>query len=164
MRLIEPAIVPNPWETAIWKWGPSAYLTWRELDCHDEDKTPYPEEWRIERAYPLSVEFEYIRATAGGYPLSVGSGYRTWDWNSKAGGARHSQHPEGNALDIYPSIEKRLPTLVDAVLLVAHRPGGRIRGIGVYRTFVHVDIRLGDRVCRWRGSRVDAEVVRAIDA
>lgn len=161
MRLIEPAILPKPWETAFWKWGPSPHLLWRELDCHDS--TPYPEEWRIERAYPLSIEFEYIRATAGGYRLPVGSGYRTDSWNTRAGGTRYSQHLEGNAIDIYPPAEGRLPLLVEAVLLVAHRPGGRIRGIGVYRTFVHADIRMGDRVCRWRGSRVDAEVLRIAD-
>lgn len=157
MKLVEPAIVPIPWETAFWKWGPSVHLLWcGELDCGDG--TPYPEEWRRSRAYPLSVEFEYIRATAGGNPLAVGSGYRTRSWNSKVGGARYSEHPEGNAIDIYPPAEGRLPLLVDAALLVAHRPGGRIRGIGVYRTFVHVDIRAGDRVCRWRGSRVEPEV------
>ena len=157
MRLIEPALVPKPWETAFWKWGPGPHLLWcGELDCRDG--TPYPERWRRSRAYPLSVEFEHVRATAGGYPLKVGSGYRTEAWNRKVDGSRHSQHPEGRAIDIYPSLEVRLPALVEAVLLVAHRPGGRIRGIGVYRTFVHIDIRAGDRVCRWRGSRVDAEV------
>lgn len=159
MRLVEPAIVPKPWETAFWKWGPSVNLLWREeLDCHNEDRTPFPERWRRSRAYPLSVEFEWIRATAGGHPLKVGSGYRTKAWNGKVGGTRFSRHPEGRAIDIYPSLETRLPVLVEAVLLVAHRPGSRIRGVGVYRTFVHVDIRAGDRICRWRGSRVDAEV------
>lgn len=164
MRLVEPAIVPTPWKTAFWKCGPTLYLTWQELDCRDKDRTPYPEEWRRSRAVPLAIEFEWIRATAGGLPIEIGSGYRTWPWNRKRHGARHSQHPRGTALDLYPPTNLRMPGFVDAVLLVAHRPESRIRGVGVYRTFVHFDIRGFDftvppmRIARWRGSRISPEV------
>ncbi|MCP4201148.1 MAG: hypothetical protein GY769_04360 [bacterium] len=160
VNLVEPALIETPWETAFWQWGPSPHLTWRELNCNDG--TPYPEEKRIERAYPLSVEFEFVRTTLGGYPIRVSSGYRTWAWNSKIGGARRSQHPEATAVDMEPPGHLGVPDLLEAVLLVAHRPGGRVRGIGVYRTFVHMDIRRSERVCRWKGSRVLPEVWKTL--
>lgn len=158
INLVKPALPPGRlWEAATFEaCGPSPHLSWGELDCNDG--TPYPEEWRVSRAVPLAVEFEWIRATCGGVPIPVGSGYRTWPWNTKSDGARYSKHPEAIALDIYPPRHLLLPGLVDVVIEVAHRPGGRIRGIGVYRTFVHFDIREGTRIARWRGARVSPEV------
>lgn len=143
-----------------WTRGPSEHLTWSEMRCNDG--TPFPEEWREERALPLGVEFEWIRATCGGAPIEVGSAFRTWYWNTKVKGARKSTHPRGLALDLYPPANLGLPFFVDAVIKVAHRPGGMIRGIGVYRTFVHVDIREGNRVSRWRGTRASAEVWKKV--
>ena len=46
--------------------------------------------------------FERFRASCGGHPLTIGSGYRTPAWNRKQGGARKSQHPGGKAIDLYP--------------------------------------------------------------
>lgn len=164
--LVDPGLRGRPWETASWTRGPSLYLTWEELDCNDG--SVYPMEWWETRAVPLSVEFEWIRATGGGLPIPIGSGYRTWTWNARSKGARKSKHPEGIALDIYPPRNVLLPGLVDIVVAVAHRPGSLIRGIGVYRTFVHFDIRGFDlavrpvRVARWKGSRISAEVWRKV--
>lgn len=157
MRLVEPFLRRNPWmDSYDWGRGPSAHLSWTELDCRDSVR--YPLDWRIPRAVPLSVEFEWIRSTLGGTPIGVGSGYRTKAWNRKVGGARNSQHVEGRALDLYPPEGKAVADLVEAALAVARRPGGLIRGIGVYSTFVHVDIRpVVGRVCRWEGRRRMAE-------
>ncbi len=160
--LVDPGLPERLWEAATFEaCGPSPHLSWeRELDCHDG--TPYPAEWRIARAVPLAIEFEWIRAACGGEPLPVGSGFRTWQWNTRSKGARRSTHPEGIALDIHPPGFMDLPDLVDVVIEVAHRPGSRIRGIGVYRTFVHFDIRTGTRIARWRGSRALPEVWRRV--
>lgn len=158
--LVIPELPERPWETDAWLVGPSPHLTWAELDC--KDGTPYPEHWKLTRATSLAYEFEIIRATAGGFPMPVGSGFRTWEHNAAIGGARFSKHPEGIALDIYPPRNILLPQLVDVVVAVAHRPDGLIRGIGVYRTFVHFDIREGTRVARWKGSRVSAEIWRKV--
>lgn len=146
----------SPWDVPRWEQGPSPHLSWIELDCNDG--TQYPEDWKRLRAVPLAVEFEWIRATCGGEPIPVGSGYRTRAWNVASKGARNSQHVEGRALDIYPPRHLLLPNLVDVVVAVAHRPGSAIHGIGVYRTFVHFDVRPGTRIARWKGSRVSAEV------
>ncbi len=158
MHLVNPAIDGEPWRFDYWRVGPSKHLFWAELDCNDG--TAYPYEWRLSESIALAKEFEFIRATLGDLPIKVSSGYRTPSWNKKVGGSRTSQHIFGRALDLYPPRTKMLPELLDAAILVAHRRGGRIRGIGHYRTFIHIDLRPGDRVCRWRGNRVRPELSR----
>ena len=159
MHLVHPLVDGEPWHFDYWRIGPSPHLSWAgELDCRDG--TAYPYEWRLSNGIVLAREFEYIRATLGNLPIQVGSGYRTPEWNWKVGGSRTSQHMFGRALDLYPPKTKSLPELVDAVSLVAHRAGGKIRGIGVYAMFVHIDIRESVRLCHWRGRRVRPEVAK----
>ena len=138
--------------TATIKHGPSTHLSWRELACHDG--TPYPAEWVVERALPLAEAFEDVRAACGGLPIRVLSAFRTTEHNRKVGGARTSQHVQGRALDLCPPGEMSVDAFHDIILRVARTPGSRIRGIGKYRTFVHLDIRPSDRLSRWTGSGV----------
>lgn len=79
-----------------------------------------------------------------GCAIYVNSGYRTPSHNKKVGGARNSMHMYGCAADIRPANGelKRLASLAEEHL----RDSG---GIGIYKTFVHVDIR--DRKSRWIG-------------
>jgi hypothetical protein len=122
--------------------GPSAHLSWDELACHDG--TPYPEVWRLDRAPELAKAFERVRDLCG-FPLIVDSAFRTVAYNASIGGAKASQHCEGRALDLRPSI------LLHGAAEQA-RGEGFLRGIGIYPSFVHVDTRPGQNAT-WYGSR-----------
>lgn len=136
--------------------GPSVHLSWAELACHDATHTPYPMEWRNERAIVLADEFEAIRALCG-LPLTVLSGYRTTDWNHHVGGAVNSQHIRGRAIDIRcPG--KTIEWLENRVRTRIYTPGSAIHGLGIYPTFIHFDIRPGTRLATWNGGRSRADV------
>jgi hypothetical protein len=140
--------------------GPSPHLTWDELACHDPDRTPYPTEWRETRAVVLAACFEAIRTVVGA-PIRIGSGYRTLKWNRKVGGAVRSQHVEGRALDLYPPGDMTPKQLREIVYAIAKYELADIKGIGLYQTFVHFDIRLNKRLVLWEGKRAWAEVIPA---
>lgn len=120
--------------------GPSVHLSWRELQCHDG--TPYPSEWRDDRAHVLGMTFEAVRDLLGGLPLVILSGYRTAAYNSTVeGAALNSQHVQGRALDIaHPRLSAR--AVFDRIF-AAQRRGELplLGGLGLYGTFVHMDVR-----------------------
>ena len=120
--------------------GPSTHLTWAELACHDVARTPYPARWRQSRAGQLTRVFEAIRHACGDHPLRVLSGYRTPAHNRSVGGARHSQHVQGRAIDLAPPRGLTV-TGFHAVVRAVARENPRIGAIGYYRWGVHVDIR-----------------------
>lgn len=128
---------------------PSKHLTWHELAC--KDGTPYPEKWRKDRGLVLAAMFEYVRKLSGDHPIIVLSAYRTPEHNRKIGGARHSQHLIGNALDLKHTV---LDNETFYNLIASSIQGLPIKGLGKYRTFVHIDIRPSDRVVKWNGSGV----------
>lgn len=120
--------------------GPSAHLSWKELACHDG--TPYPHDWRFDRAVSLAVTFEDVRAILGNRPIVILSGYRTEAYNSRLeGAASKSQHVQGRALDLtHPELSPR--EMYDAIRYVQVDGGlPLLGGIGLYRTFVHIDVR-----------------------
>lgn len=119
-----------------------------EFDCHDG--TPYPEKWVESRLNPLCEDLEIIRAEFGGRRVKVLSGHRTPQYNRKIGGARNSQHMEGRASDI--EIEGVPPRKVAAKVIEMAKAGRlkHIRGIGSYKTFTHVDIRLSGGLVVWK--------------
>ena len=139
--------------------GPSEHLSWRELSCHDEARTPYPVEWRGDRASVLGYAFECVREACGDRPIPILSAYRTREWNRimpGGPGAKESQHPEGTALDL--GTPRRLTRLhfhqrILAVALVI----APIIGIGLYPWGVHIDTRHGYRLVRWNGNRRRAD-------
>lgn len=137
--------------------GPSRHLSWVELGC--KDGTPYPAEWRDTRAPRLAEAFEAVRAWVGG-PIVIGSAYRTPDYNVKIGGARHSQHCQGRALDLYPPAGMSMDVFYSSVRAVAMDPTTAIHGLGLYPTFVHIDIRdrADGRCTVWAGRRAWAEL------
>ena len=120
--------------------GPSAHLTWAELACHDATRTPYPGRWRASRARRLATVFEAIRHACGDHPLRVLSGYRTPAHNRTVGGARHSQHVRGRAIDLAPPRGWTV-TGFHAVVRAVAREDPRIGAVGYYRWGVHVDTR-----------------------
>ena len=69
-------------------------------------------------------------------PVIITSAYRNDAYNKKLGGADYSQHKYGMAADIY--ISGVSPATI-AVYVETIMPNSG--GIGIYRSFVHVDVR-----------------------
>ena len=130
--------------------GLSKHLSWAELAC--KDGTPYPQEWRTNRAIQLSEIFELIRKECGDKPIIITSAFRSPEHNRKIGGARHSQHVQGRAFDLKPT-NMLIDDFYNNIKRLA-KAGSLIRGIGKYRTFVHVDIRKSDKIIYWFGKGV----------
>lgn len=126
--------------------GPSRHLSWKELACNDG--TSYPREFIDDgRVFKLADAFEQIRSLCGGYPIRVLSAYRTPSWNRKVGGAPKSQHVEGRALDLKPPSHLTVKQFYD--LIRANHKDFGIQGMGLYRTFVHIDIRPSTVLVAW---------------
>ncbi len=70
-------------------------------------------------------------------PLNVTSGYRSPAYNSAVGGAKHSQHTHGNAVDI--GTKGMTKAEVKALAAEASRLG--FNGIGFYDNSLHFDVR-----------------------
>lgn len=127
--------------------GPSPHLSWNEMAC--KNGTPYPLEWRKTRAVFLSRLFEVIRREAGNKPIEVVSAFRTLEYNARIGGARFSQHTQGRALDLRPPEGHSVQSFFDLIRKLPKANG--LRGLGLYRTFVHIDIRDSDNLIIWSG-------------
>lgn len=110
---------------------------------------------------PMGEDIEIIRAEFN-KPVIILSGYRSRAYNNKIGGAKKSQHVLGRAADI--QVKGVKAALVHDVILRLYREGKlkRIRGLGKYPTFTHIDVRLDaegkvpKRLARWEGSRVES--------
>ena len=72
-----------------------------------------------------------------GKAVTINSGYRTSAHNKKVGGSQYSQHLYGMAADI--AVKGVAPQTVAAY---AEKIMPRKGGIGLYSTFVHVDVRV----------------------
>ncbi len=127
----------------------SPHLSWSELACHDPHKTPYPAEWRITPGRRLATMFERFRAFCGGFPLTVASGYRTPAWNRLQGGARHSQHVQGRAIDLYPPRGMSIERFHQLARECSQIESSLIRGLGLYGWGVHLDLRHSERLVVW---------------
>lgn len=114
-----------------------------EFACHDG--TPVPDEYEcnvIVLANNLQKLRDHLKE-----PVRVLSGYRTPSWNSKVGGATHSQHKLAKAADL--TVRSKTPKQLHAIIekLIAE---GKMKngGLGLYNGFVHYDI---GPVRRWNG-------------
>jgi len=118
----------------------SLNFTKAELNCKCGCKTPANIEANLAR---LADELEKLRHLIG-LPIQVSSGYRCPEWNRLCGGAPESQHQYGLAADVW--VRGRTPGQIKkaAEFITAFRLGG----IGLYRGWVHVDIRSGGPA-RW---------------
>ena len=79
-----------------------------------------------------------------GKAVNINSAYRTASYNGKVGGAAQSQHCYGTAADI--SIVGVKPKEIAAFAESLMPDWG---GIGIYSTFVHIDVR--ETKSRWNG-------------
>ncbi len=126
-----------------------------EFASHDE--TPYPVQWLDSRLVPLCETLQALRDSIG-RPISIISGYRSPAWNVRVGGADHSQHPQGRAADI--RVGGMRPADVHDELLRLDKLGKTpmLGGLGLYLTFVHVDVRprkADGSLARWVGQGVE---------
>lgn len=89
----------------------------------------------------LLDRFEQVQGVFG-KQIPIVSGYRDAATNAKAGGANHSQHMDGNAIDLDVSgldfAERRR--------LIEIASGMGFTGIGVYHNSIHLDMRKGGNV------------------
>lgn len=92
---------------------------------------------------------------AWGAPLIVVSGYRPPFHNASVGGALKSQHLTASAVDIRPVVQtraevRRLLRLVENMIVDDELR--QLGGLGVYPSFLHVDVRQRRRdggITRW---------------
>ena len=125
---------------------PSKHLSWKELECNNG--VAYPHRFIYDgRVFELAQVFEDIRHLCGDKPITVISAYRTPEWNKRVGGARLSQHVQGRALDLKPP--KGFTVLEFFRLIKANYKDFGIHGIGLYPTFVHIDIRPTNNLAAW---------------
>ena len=129
------------------------HLSFDELACHDDARTPYPEPWRETRLLRLAALFENLRKHCGDKPLTVLSAYRTPEHNRAVGGRPRSQHVEGRALDVATPREMSAPEFHDRVREWAGTAPD-LRGLGYYRWGVHIDVRPAERLVAWSGKSV----------
>ena len=77
-------------------------------------------------------------------PVYINSAYRTPSYNKKVGGATYSQHLYGTAADIHINGVKPKDLAAYIETLMPNKGG-----IGIYSSFVHVDVR--EVKARWNG-------------
>lgn len=128
----------------------SKHFTVEEFDCHDGTRVSSRDYNGLE--YLCKAFLEPLRAKYG--QVTIHSGFRTKAYNARIGGASNSMHiytqHDGNdqAADI--SCRKGGPKDWHRTLnAIRHRKRGGKGGLGLYSSFVHVDIR--DYKADWRG-------------
>lgn len=116
----------------------------REFACHDGTDAMLIAE---ELVAALQAVRDYYDA-----PLLITSGFRTAEWNRRVGGVKGSQHCLGTAADI--NVVGKLPRQLFNDITLGRVPGvnpERI-GCGIYKSFVHLDVR--GHKARWSGTGV----------
>lgn len=116
-------------------------------EFHCKDGTPVPQKY-MKNVQELANNLQVLRDDIG-EPLWVsGSGYRTPKHNAKVGGAPESQHLTASAADLSTKSlsPKQLAARIEKLIKAGKMKQG---GIGVYKGFVHYDIR--GTAARWNG-------------
>ena len=106
----------------------------REFECKDGSH-------QVVLHSELLQRLQDLRSSLG-RPVYITSGYRNREHNARVGGSPNSYHLRGMAADI------RVPGVSSQDLAAAAREAG-FRGIGIYNSFVHVDVRANR--AEWRG-------------
>ena len=91
----------------------------------------------------LVMVLQSIRSYFGA-AVTINSGYRTPQYNTKVGGVAHSQHCYGTAADI--TVRGQTPAAVAAYARQLMLDWG---GVGVYGSFCHIDVR--EAKADWKG-------------
>lgn len=108
--------------------------------------------------FPLSAQIKYAKAGTiyaaekiedkTGVKVKFNSGYRSWSYNRKVGGASLSEHINKviggcTAIDIAPVSGKKSDVEKIYNYTKKLQSAGVIKGVGRYSTFVHIDKRRG---------------------
>lgn len=109
----------------------------QEFDCNDG--TPVPQQF-INNVTLLAQQLQVLRDEIKEPVKITGSGYRTPEHNRKVGGASNSQHLTASAADINAKnyTPRQLAKVIERLIKEKKMLQG---GIGVYKGFVHYDIR-----------------------
>ena len=125
-------------EAMIIHFHPSEILFLGSAHYSGKAKNDLPPENVLADLVRVTILADQLRS-AFGSPLRVLSAYRSPAYNKAIGGAKHSCHLEGKALDLAPVA----PGKADELKTVARRmhdaqllPGG----LGIYPAFVHIDV------------------------
>jgi hypothetical protein len=119
----------------------------REFTC--KDGTAVPSEY-IDNVQLLAKNLQVLRDYLD-EPIRVISGYRTKKYNTRIRGARRSQHMLAKAGDI--KIKSMKPREVYELIIKLIKEGKMMSGgVGIYKTFVHYDVRGYN--ARWTGKGV----------
>ena len=108
----------------------------REFACKDGSDPIFVAPELVEMLQKIRSHFQS--------PVTVNSGYRTPGHNRKVDGAAYSQHLYGAAADIQVKGVSPEKVAAYAETILPH-----CGGIGIYPTFVHVDVR--EKRSRWKG-------------
>ena len=109
----------------------------KEFECtHADHKHVRVDERLVEKLQKLRDDL--------GRPMVINSAYRCPKRNAQVGGATNSQHLFGRAVDI--SLSNQYLT-GDEIAELAEDLG--FTGIGLYKTFIHLDTRISPVVARW---------------
>jgi uncharacterized protein YcbK (DUF882 family) len=127
-----------------------------EFECHDGTDVPSHLMANLQR---LCDVLQAIRNEVG-VPLNIISGYRTPGYNQRIQGAIDSAHMTAEAADVRPGRGVSPQELHDTVLEMYRKkklPG--LGGLGIYRTWVHIDVRKAadGHLRRWSGKGVGSE-------
>lgn len=114
----------------------SEHFKVREFACKDGTDPVFVSESLVGILEAIRLHFDA--------PVHINSAYRTPQHNTKEGGVKTSQHTYGLAADI--RVDGHTPAEVYAV---ADSMLGDHGGVGIYDTFVHVDVR--SKKSRWKG-------------
>lgn len=128
----------------------SKHFTIEEFDCRDGTKVSPRDYAGLE--YLCRTYLEPLRAKYG--RVSIHSGFRTRSYNARIGGASNSYHiytaHDGNDQACDFSCAKGRPSDWHRTLtFLRNKHRGGKGGLGLYSSFVHVDIR--DYKSDWRG-------------
>lgn len=114
----------------------SANFRVREFRCRDGSDPIFVDDALVSILQKIREHF--------GKPLTITSGYRTPGHNKACGGAAYSQHLYGRAADF-----KIAGVGPDTVAAYAETLLPHSGGIGLYPSFVHLDVSTAKR--RWKG-------------
>ena len=133
----------------------SPHFQLAEFACHDGTPTPPEATFHLVRLCQMALEG--IRADWGG-SIVVVSGYRSPQHNKAVGGAKRSQHVIGTAADIRPIDMSRMEEFIACCERAVDRYPA-IGGIGIYKGWVHIDVRDRENghVARWTGKGIGSE-------